>query len=496
MAGMSAGRWMGIVAVAALPLPVGSLIAQAPVPDVSRELQVARQMLATDQVKRAFAYVEGSRDETVQEWLSLCNAYGPSGDEIYRSNLIYKLFRIYGLQDVRIDEHRNVIGVRHGAGQGPKIVFNAHHDAVPLLPRDQPIEAFVADNRIWCPSGGDDLEGVVQLLSIVRALNAANIQTQGDLWFASFTGEEVAPAYAYDASPGAGYFVQSNYPNNIDWRKGDIMIQFHGGGGGGVATGSTPVRYRTQLRIFVPFTRDRWGPHAIDALAPVLARIVGLRDRRVVQAGAEEGGQHPGLNADSAMLYMNCPMVDASPILNAPAKEVRIRCDLRSVSEARIQRVNRDIEHIADSVTKALGPGYSWVYEIMSKNGIGLDVRQEAIEGWDKVNNPPARMVAATAQALYGGPVDIEWRDGCGDCVRAYKEGMPAFSFRGSIVDLGGGHFERGNRRLRSDVRKMTAGHDVAESVDIDAVWAGIKHGVLFAVSYAGLSAQVVPPVR
>jgi hypothetical protein len=65
---------------------------------------------------------------------------------------------------------------------------------------------------------------------------------------------------------------------------------------------------------------------------------------------------------------------------------------------------------------------------------------------------------------------------------------MPAFSFRGSVLDHGDGRFEVGGRRgLQSEVRRKTVGHDVTASGDIDPIWAGIKHALLFVVSYTGM---------
>ncbi len=154
--------------------------------DVSDELQTAQQVLATDQLKKALQYTDQSRDETIQEFLRVCNANGPAGDEIYRARHIHRLFRIYGLENVHIDDQRNVIGIRRGTGEGPTVVLNAHMDVVAQWPKEQPIQAFVADGRIWCPGASDDLIGVVQVLTILRALNAADIQTKGDIWFVMF----------------------------------------------------------------------------------------------------------------------------------------------------------------------------------------------------------------------------------------------------------------------------------------------------------------------
>ena len=449
-------------------------------PDVTAELVTARRVLTTPKMAAAVAYVDGADDETVQEWLSLCNAYGPSGDEIQRSRLIYKLFRIYGLENVHIDDEYNVVGIRRGTGGGPAVVLNAHHDNVALWPRDQPVEAFVADGRVWCPAAGDDLMGVVQILTVVRAMNAANIETKGEVWFVTFTGEEPATYYA---SRGVEHFVRANYPQNLDWRKGDIIVQLHGGGGEGVSVGSTPIRHRTMLRVYSPFEKNRWERHGVDALGRIITRISDeVRDPRASTVSLTETGA--GQLTDE-ILYLNMSMIGASEILNGTAGEAWIRFDLRSPTEARLLKAHADIRRIAQEVTNQAGEGLDFVYEISSKNGT-----ESGIDGWDDVNNAAARMAVAASQALYGTRPVIDPERGCGDCVQAYVAGMPAMSLRGSVIDYGDkGRFEVGAALpLRSAVRRRSVSHDVTESADINRVWSGVKHALLFAVAYAGMA--------
>ena len=466
---VGAAMMMGFIAQ-----PVGAQTG----PDLTSEIALAKKTLATPKVKAAMAYVERSKDETVREWLSLCEAYGPTGSEIFRARAIYRLFRIYGLYDVRIDEESNVIGVRKGTGGGPTVVLNAHHDAVQLWPANQPIDAFVADGRVWCPSAGDDISGVTQLLAVLRAMNAANIQTKGDVWFVTFSGEEPV---GNNASNGAQQFVNANYPHNLDWRKGDILIQFHGGGGEGVDTGSTPVRHRSRLRLFTPIEGNRWGRHSIDVLGPVLMRLQELRDPRAEKRGYSYN--------EDPILYFNTAMVEGSEIINAPARDITIRLDLRSASEARLRKAHQDIMRIAKEETEKFGEGFRFVYEVVSQNGVGQDVNPAGITGFDKVNNAAAKMAAAASNALYGTKPIIDEHSGCGDCVRAYRQGMPGFSFSGDVVDHGGGKFEqRGTAPLKSETRRISVGsHDITESKEIDQVWSGIKHGLLFTIAYTGL---------
>lgn len=471
-----------LLSIAAVTIP--STAPRAQLPDLDRERAVARRTLASPQMQEALRYVEGADSESVQEWLSICNASAPSGNEGRRSRLLYKLFRIYGLDNVHIDDAFNVIGVRRGVGNGPTVVLNAHHDNVALSPVDQPVEAFVADGRVWCPAAFDDLAGTVQMLTALRALNAAGIRTRGDVWFVGLTGEEAPIGASHpDASPGAEQFVRANVPHNINWRDGDILLQFHGRGGQGVTTGSVPVRHRTQLRIFAPFDRDRWGPHAVDALGRILSRIgPEVRDPRSTPIPFQREGGDP---LPEAVLFLNMAKIGASEITSRPASEAWVRFDMRSASEARLWDAHQKIRDLAREVTSTMGSEFSYVYEINSKNGT-----ERGIEGWDPSDNAPARMAAAVAELLYGGTPVIDPSTGCGDCVRAYATGMPAMSLRGNVRDFGEGRVERGGGDLISRVRRKTATHDVTESAEIVALWAGVKHGLVFAVAYAGMAEQ------
>ncbi len=73
---------------------------------------------------------------------------------------------------------------------------------------------------------------------------------------------------------------------------------------------------------------------------------------------------------------------------------------------------------------------------------------------------------------------------------RRSQPALPGFTFNGDVVDHGGGKIEqRGALPLKSETRRISAGsHDITESKEIDQIWSGIKHGILFTVSYTGLS--------
>jgi hypothetical protein len=131
-----------------------------------------------------------------------------------------------------------------------------------------------------------------------------------------------------------------------------------------------------------------------------------------------------------------------------------------------------------------MGEGFTYHYEVLTEIGT------ESIEGWNKVDNAPARMVAAAAQALYRTTPVIDSTSGSGDTRSAYTEGMPGMTLRGNVIDHGGGRFEvrRGRGGLQSAVRRKSSGHSVTASGEIVRTWSGVKHGLLFLAAYSGLA--------
>lgn len=466
-------------------VPLGAQI----VVDVPQEIAEVRRHMATRELSNALEFVErqiADPRDVLQDWIGVCNAYGPSRDEGYRSNHIYKMFRIYGLEHVYIDRDLNVVAVRPGTGDGPTVVLNAHHDNVALWPRDQPIEAFVRDGRVYCPAAGDDLVGVVQLFTILRAMNEADLQTRGDVWFVALSGEE-------SGSLGAQNFARGNYPHNLDWRRGDAVVQLHGGSGEGVTTGSGPSINLATLRFFTPYERNvpgepgadrRWRPHAVDVMAHAITRI-----RAEITDPRSDCLRCPGVEvADGAEWYVNMAQLEASAIRNRPGSEAAILMDIRAANTEQMSGLHQRIMQIADESCEVLRSGGFGPHHRQERCSFsfrvdevyGRDWEVDPIPGFDRVNNRPARMVAAAAHALYGFPPVIEPDRGCGDCGNMYKVGVPSFSFRGSVVDEGNGRFARGPSGREG-------GHDVTESQAIVNTWAGVKHGLVFAASYAGM---------
>src|SRR6185503_6496451 len=105
-----------------------------------------------------------------------------------RAKLFAEMLRQSGLTDVQIDSEGNVIGVRKGSGNGPLIAIAAHLDTV--FPEGTNVKVRREGTKLYAPGIGDDSRALAVLLAIIRALDAAKIQSNSDILFIGNVGEE------------------------------------------------------------------------------------------------------------------------------------------------------------------------------------------------------------------------------------------------------------------------------------------------------------------
>ncbi len=98
------------------------------------------------------------------------------------------MFQQLGLQNVRIDKAGNVLGDRPGAAPQPHFVLAAHLDTV--FPEGTDVKVKREGAVLHGPGIGDDCRGLAVLVSIIRSLKQANVQTPGSITFVANVGEE------------------------------------------------------------------------------------------------------------------------------------------------------------------------------------------------------------------------------------------------------------------------------------------------------------------
>jgi tripeptide aminopeptidase len=148
----------------------------------------AQGVLSDPGVKLAEDFVAKDHDRFVREIIQITETPAPPFKEEKRARLFADLLRQSGLSDVEIDAEGNVIGLRKGTRNGPMIAIAAHLDTV--FPEGTSVKVRRQGTRLYAPGIGDDSRALAVLLEIVRAMDAAKIQTGSDILFVGNVGEE------------------------------------------------------------------------------------------------------------------------------------------------------------------------------------------------------------------------------------------------------------------------------------------------------------------
>jgi tripeptide aminopeptidase len=112
----------------------------------------------------------------------------PPSKEAPRGKVFEALLRQTSLTNIQTDPEGNVMGLRKGTGGGPLLAVAAHLDTV--FPEGTDVKVKRAGTRLSAPGIGDDTRSLAVLLAIVRAMDAARIQTASDILFVGDVGEE------------------------------------------------------------------------------------------------------------------------------------------------------------------------------------------------------------------------------------------------------------------------------------------------------------------
>ena len=160
---------------------LGCVAAWAQAPNIQRLLANAKFQAAED-------FIAKDHDRFVRETIQVAEIEAPPFKEEKRAKAYAEMLRQSGLTDVQIDPEGNVIGLRHGTGSGPLIAIAAHLDTV--FPEGTNVKVRREGTKLYAPGVGDDARALAVLLSMIRAMDAATIQTASDILFIGNVGEE------------------------------------------------------------------------------------------------------------------------------------------------------------------------------------------------------------------------------------------------------------------------------------------------------------------
>ena len=112
------------------------------------------------------SYIEAHYQEAFDLLVELAQIPAPSHYEQNRAEFCLNWLIKQGLENVYIDEARNVICPIGCAEHDPVAVFMAHSDVV--FPDTTPLPLHISDGKIFCPGVGDDTANVVALLMTAK----------------------------------------------------------------------------------------------------------------------------------------------------------------------------------------------------------------------------------------------------------------------------------------------------------------------------------------
>ncbi len=183
-------------------------------------------------IEKAFDYILKIEPQTRKDHITLTEIPAPNLMEGKKAQKFAELLKEAGADSVWIDKVGNTIALRKGTKRKKVVAINGHVDTV--FPIETDVTVKVKGDTLYAPGIGDDTRGMMILLTVLRALEATNIETESDVLFIGTVGEE-----------GLGDLRGSKYLFNESGLQIDSWISVDGGSIANIvnkALGS--VRYR------------------------------------------------------------------------------------------------------------------------------------------------------------------------------------------------------------------------------------------------------------
>jgi len=380
-----------------------------------------KKLQESTRIKAANEYIDRTQDQILREWITITEINAPSKQEQERAKFLEGLLRKQKL-DIRYDSAGNLIATRKGTAGGPVTVFDAHMDTV--FQPGLKIKATVRDGRVYAPGIGDDTRNIEALLATIRALDAANIKTKGDLIFLFTTDEEAGMT-------GAKQYTSDNKG------KVDYYVALDGGYEGFTYAGIGINWYRHHFIGPGGHTRSRTPPYSATLpLARAISRIYELRVPT-----------NPSSN-------LNVGMLGGSEVVNAKASDAWFTVDLRSTDNLVIADLEKKIADILEE--EATRAGVTLKTDIISKSPAAV------LPG--NRDSHLVKMSEAVHRAMgFDPPIG---NAGSNNSSAALLQGI-------SSISTGAG--------------PCNDSHALTENCEIEPLYKGIKKLVLLSVALAGL---------
>lgn len=318
----------------------------------------------------------------------ICLIPAPTNQEAQRARWVAQAFADRGLA-VEMDDLPNVYARRPGRGEAATLMLAAHTDTV--FPAGTPITVQRADGVLIGPGVGDNSLGVAGLLALVDLLDAAGVQTPGDLLLLANVGEE-----------GLGNLrgIRAAVDRFAGELGGVIAVEGHNlGRVTHVAVGSKRIR----VTVTGPGGHS-WGafgePSAIHELAGIICEVTQLevptQPKTTFNVGLIEGGVSVNTIAPHAAAVIDMRSTD-------PAALARLAAQVEGIVARRnTDQIATSIEVLGERPAGEVPPSAPIVrlaVEVLRELGMNAELNASSTDA----NVPIARGIPALCVGLSHG---------------------------------------------------------------------------------------------
>jgi Di- and tripeptidases len=188
-------------------------------------------------VKAAFEIIKGQMDQTTADLITLTEVLAPPFMEDEKGKVFAKMLEEAGIDSIWTDKVGNVIGLRKGtSGESGYVGVDAHLDVV--FPEGTDVTVQKVGDTLKAPGIGDDTRALAMLISMLKAMNKADIKTGKDVLIVGSVGEE-----------GLGDLRGMKYIFNESGLDIDSWIAIDGGSMGRISNaGLGSKRYKLEIK--------------------------------------------------------------------------------------------------------------------------------------------------------------------------------------------------------------------------------------------------------
>jgi tripeptide aminopeptidase len=408
--------------VAMLPALLTALRAQEIAPGPA-------DLMKDPQVRAALDAAKAGEAQAIDDQVRFCEVPAPSFKERARGEVLRQAFQQLGLRNVRVDPAGNVLGDRAGAAARPRLVLSAHLDTV--FPEDTDVKVKRNGAVLRGPGIGDDCRGLAVLVSTIRALRQASVQTPGSITFVATVGEE-----GLGDLRGVKQLFRETLAGEID-----RFVSIDGTGLGITNVGVGSRRYRVTFK----------GPGGHSFAAFGLVNPIEAMGRAIAKIGDFQVAKEPKTT-------FNVGRVGGGTSVNSIPSDAWMEVDLRSSDAASLRALDAKLQKAIDAAVAEENDRWRMPRMISVVKELVGDRPAGSTPG----TSPIVRTAAAVHRAL-GLPIALN--ESSTDSNIPMSLGVPA-------ITIGGGG------------RGVDA-HAVTESYDTTNSWLGTERALLLTIALA-----------